>query len=299
MAAPVTNERIASLLERVADQLEAQHANPYRVDAYRAGASVVRDHPESVRDLALREGRKGLDALPRIGTSLAAAIDEIAHTGSLRLLDRLEGRGSPVDELTRVPGIGERLAERIHRELDVDTLEELEAAARDGRLAALAGFGGRRVEAIRAILETTLDRSSRRASRVARPAGGAHPSGPAPALPPVGTLLAVDREYRERAAAGELPRIAPVRNNPEGTTWLPLLHTEVGGWHFTAMFSNSDSAHELKRTDDWVVVYFERDGHENQCTVVTETRGLFAGRRVVRGQEDACAAYYRTHRAAE
>jgi hypothetical protein len=51
------------------------------------------------------------------------------------------------------------------------------------------------------------------------------------------------------------------------------------------MFSNTATAHRLDRTADWVVVYYERDGDEGQCTVVTETRGPLAGRRVVRGRE--------------
>ena len=106
----------------------------------------------------------------------------------------------------------------------------------------------------------------------------------------MGLLLEIDREYRERAESDELPRIAPRRNNPEGTAWLPILHTYEDGWHFTALFSNTDRAHELGRVRDWVVIYFERDGHEGQCTLVTEYRGPLVGRRVIRGREDEIAA---------
>ena len=123
----ITNEQIADVLDQVADRLEAQHANIYRIDAYRAGAAVVRRHPTSIQDLALTEGRAGLDILPQIGSSLSGSIEEIAHTGRLRMLERLEGRLSPVELFKTVPGIGEELAERIHRELDIDTLEALEA----------------------------------------------------------------------------------------------------------------------------------------------------------------------------
>jgi hypothetical protein len=86
------------------------------------------------------------------------------------------------------------------------------------------------------------------------------------------------------------PRIAPRRNNPEGAAWLPILHTYENGWHFTTLFSNTDRAHELGRVRDWVVVYFERDGHEGQCTIVTEYRGPLVGKRVVRGREGEVAA---------
>ena len=72
-----------------------------------------------------------------------------------------------------------------------------------------------------------------------------------------------------------------------------MLHTARGSWHFTALFSNTAKAHELGRTQDWVVLYFHDDDHaENQRTVVTETHGTLVGRRVVRGREDECRAHY-------
>ena len=106
-------------------------------------------------------------------------------------------------------------------------------------------------------------------------------------------MLAVDAEYRRKAEAGELPTIAPKRFNPEGTSWLPILHSMRDGWHFTALYSNTARAHELGRTRDWVVVYFYDDHHrEGQHTVVTETRGPLVGQRVVRGLEPECRDYY-------
>ena len=74
--------------------------------------------------------------------------------------------------------------------------------------------------------------------------------------------------------------------------WLPILHTETGGWHVTAMYSNTARAHELGRTQDWVVIFYAREGDEGQCTVVTETQGPLLGRRVVRGRETECRAHY-------
>jgi hypothetical protein len=110
--------------------------------------------------------------------------------------------------------------------------------------------------------------------------------------PDVGTLLDVDEEYRRKAEAGELRTIAPKRFNPENEAWLPILNTERGDWQFTALFSNTARAHELGKTDDWVVLYYERDDREDQATVVTETHGPLEGKRVVRGREDACRRYY-------
>jgi len=77
-----------------------------------------------------------------------------------------------------------------------------------------------------------------------------------------------------------------------------VLHTEREGRSFTALFSNTARAHELGLERDWVILYHERDGHEDQCTVVTERHGPLAGRRVVRGREGKCAAHDRHRREA-
>jgi hypothetical protein len=61
---------------------------------------------------------------------------------------------------------------------------------------------------------------------------------------------------------------------------------------FTVMFSNTAKAHELGKTNDWVVVYFSKGKGENQCTVVTESRGALKGKRVIRGREEECRKYY-------
>ena len=117
--------------------------------------------------------------------------------------------------------------------------------------------------------------------------------------PGVEILLDIDREYRERARAGELQRIAPRRQNPEGKAWLPVLHKRVEPWHFTALFSNTPRAHELHRVYDWVVVFWqdgEHDQDRGQATVVSERRGALTGKRVVRGREPECARYYRGER---
>ena len=112
--------------------------------------------------------------------------------------------------------------------------------------------------------------------------------------PDVCVLLDIDREYREKAASGLLQKIAPRRFNPDHEAWLPVLHTRFGPWRFTALYSNTDRAHELHRTHDWVVVYFDDDEQDDgQATVVTEWRGDLKGQRVVRGREPECARHYR------
>lgn len=289
-AVPVgpSNADVADALERVAELLAASHANAHRVRAWREGARVVRSLGEPVAELLGREGRPGLEALRGIGRSLAAAIDELCHGGRLRLLERLEGQVSPEDLFTTVPGVGERLAHAIHAELGVETLEELELAAHDGRLGTVRGVGPRRVRAIRDSLDVTLARSSRRRARLLRAAE--RDRSPEP---DVGLLLEIDETYRREAEAGRLRRIAPRRFNPQREAWLPVLHEDREGWFFTALFSNTARAHQLGMTLDWVVIFAERDGDERQWTVVTETRGPLAGRRVVRGREGECVAHHR------
>ena len=293
----LANDDIADALERVADLLEAQDANPFRVRAYRRAAGTVRESPASVAERVSREGRASLEELPGIGTTIASQIDELVHSGRLTFLERLEGQVSPEDLFTTVPGVGEELAARIHRELGVDTLEDLELAAHDGRLARLPGFGERRVRAVRDAVAAILGRSTRRRARErrlreARPSHAVTPEAGEPARPSVATVLAVDEEYRRRASAGALRTITPRRFNPQGRSWLPVLHVEKEGWHFTALFSNTARAHELGKTRDWVVLYYERDGEEDQCTVVTERSGGLRGRRVVRGREEECANHH-------
>lgn len=283
-AAAAEKEWIAAALRQAAELLQAQGANPFRVSAYRHAADTVHDYRGDLRALFERSGVAGLCELPRIGAGIAAAVGEMLRTGRWSQLERLRGSIDPVHLFQTIPGIGPRLASRLYDELHVDTLEGLEVAAHDGRLETVPGVGSRRAAAIRAALSALLDRPPRRIR--------AQSASPAEE-PPIPALLDVDREYRERASKRSLPTIAPKRFNPDGAAWLPVLHTERGAWHFTVLFSNTARAHELDRTHDWVVVYFYDGEHvEGQRTVVTETRGRLAGRRVVRGREAECAKQY-------
>ncbi len=282
MASQFLNVEVARSLREAAEVLATQGANPFRVNAYRRAATTVEELEESVADIVARGGVDALVDLPHIGAGIAGAIAEIVATGRWRRLDRLRGELDPVRAFRSIPGVGPALATRIHDTLHVDTLEGLEAAALAGRLQEVPGIGARRDAALRAALASILARPSRRGDNRLVP-------------PPVELLLHVDATYRTRAAAGSLPRIAPRRFNPQGKAWLPVLHTERSGWHFSALYSNTARAHELGRTDDWVVIYYYDDHHrEGQCTVVTETRGTLAGRRVVRGMEAECRRHYRS-----
>jgi putative hydrolase len=276
------NHEIAMKLAQAADLLEQQGANPFRVSAYRRASETVARLPQDIGKLAEAEGEAGLIRLPNIGKGIASAIHELLSTGHWAQLERLRGTLDPVHLFQSVPGIGPKMADQIVASLHIDTLEALEAAAYDGRLESVRGIGSRRVAAIRNSLTTLLNRTSRR------------PRPEAVDGPAIETLIGIDREYREQVELDRLPRIVPKRFNPEGKAWLPVLHTDRDGWHFTVLYSNTARAHELRRTHDWVVVYFYDDHHqEGQCTLVTESRGPMMGRRVVRGRELECRDYYR------
>jgi len=276
------NRQISMKLAQAADLLEQQGANPFRVTAYRKASDTVAHLGMELRALVEGEGQAGLVALPNIGKGIAASIIEMVTTGRWTQLERMRGTLDPVHLFQTVPGIGPVTAEQIHEALHIDSLEALEAAAYDGRLAGVPGIGPRRITGIRNALAALLGSTRRRQRR------------PDVDEPPVRMILEADREYRRRAERGKLPTIAPRRFNPENRAWLPVLHTEHGNWHFTVMYSNTARAHELRRTHDWVVVYFYNDHQEEgQCTVVTETRGALTGQRVVRGRELECREFYR------
>ena len=192
-----------------------------------------------------------------------------------------------------VPGLGRELSHRIHQELHISTLEELERASHDGRLADLPGFGRRRVQAIRDQLDARLRRRAHLSARAscAHKDSGTEESSKVRA-PTVAELLDVDREYRELARRDQLPTIRPRRFNPGGEAWLPILHTVRGSYYYTALFSNTARAHMLKRLRDWVVIYLDDGTVERQWTVVTERRGALTGKRVVRGREVECLKFY-------
>lgn len=281
---PDSNREIAERFEKIAELLEAQEANPYRVRAYRMAATTLRDLPRPASAILAEEGIEGLRQLPTIGVSLARSIEQLVDTGKLNLLEQLRGATTPEQVLATVPGIGPILAGRIHEALAIETLAELEGAAYDGRLASVPGFGARRLRGIR---ESLAGRFHRRPPLTTPPASQRQVD-----QPPVSELLDIDQEYRSKAKGRQLPRITPRRFNPTAAAWLPVLHTVRGENHYSALFSNTARAHELGMTNDWVVIYRDDDGGTGQWTVVTARYGELQGKRIVRGREAECATHY-------
>ena len=147
-------------------------------------------------------------------------------------------------------------------------------ALHDGRLENYAGIGAKRLSGIR-------DSLAQRLRRVHKEVATTEPVNE----PAVSELLDVDREYRQKAMAGALKKIAPRRFNPMHEAWLPILHTSRDERHYIALFSNTARAHELGKTRDWVVLFCDGGIRENRYTVITSQFGPLSGRRIVPGRE--------------
>jgi DNA polymerase (family 10) len=154
------NVEIARALEEVADLLELQGANPFRIRAYR---NAVRTIEVQTTPLAHRlEAGSPLTDLPGIGKEMASHIRALVTTGTLAYRDELLTEvPRSLLELMRLPGVGPKRALRLWKEIQVGTVDELEAAARSGRIAKLSGFGPKTQEKILAGIQDHRQRSDR------------------------------------------------------------------------------------------------------------------------------------------
>ncbi|MCG8448999.1 MAG: DNA polymerase/3'-5' exonuclease PolX [Pirellulales bacterium] len=139
----MTNRDIAAVFEQVADLLEFQGANPFRIRAYRNGARKIADLTEPLASIATDESR-ALTDLEGIGKDLADKIGMLLETGGLPMLEELLAAVPPtVLALLRVPGLGPKKAALLHRELGVDSLDSLREACETQRVRKLKGFGAK------------------------------------------------------------------------------------------------------------------------------------------------------------
>src|SRR5512143_1886898 len=137
---PVHNEEVALIFDELADLLEIEAANPFRVRAYRNAARTVRSLGRELRQM-VAEG-EDLTELPGIGKDLAAKIKEILATGHAVALDKLHTEvPASLETLLKIPGLGPKRVKALYLDLHIKTLAQLEAAARSGRVRELSGFG--------------------------------------------------------------------------------------------------------------------------------------------------------------
>jgi DNA polymerase (family 10) len=157
---PIHNADIAAIFSEIADLLEIQQANPFRIRAYRNAARIVGELGRDVRAMLARG--EDLTELPGIGSDLSAKMHEIVDSGHCRALDKLHAELPPaISELLHVPGLGPKRVRELWHELDIQTLEQLARAARDGRIRALPGFGAKTEANILQAVEAHLSKAHR------------------------------------------------------------------------------------------------------------------------------------------
>ncbi len=157
---PVHNEDVARIFDEIADLLDVQGDNPFRIRAYRNAARTLRALGGDIGDY--RRQHPDLSGLPGIGKDLAAKIGEILDTGQCRTLAKLRQQvPHELTELLQLPGLGPKRVQALYHELDIHTLEQLERAARDGRVRELSGFGAKMETRILEALQAHSDTGHR------------------------------------------------------------------------------------------------------------------------------------------
>ena len=157
----MTNSEIAAVFEQVADLLEFQGANPFRVRAYRNGARAISDLPESIEEVAADPDRKLTD-IGGIGKDLAEKIVTLIETGALPMLEELLAEiPQSVLAILRVPGLGPKRAAALYNELGIDNLDRLRQACQAEEVRKLKGFGAKTEAAILAGLEIAAQAEER------------------------------------------------------------------------------------------------------------------------------------------
>src|ERR687893_2742481 len=149
------NGEIAEAFDELASLYELDGAVVYRVSAYRNAAKAIREAGVSVAEMA-REGR--VAELPGVGKTIAEKIDALLETGTIPSADKLKARiPSGLIAVTRIPGLGPKRARLLYEHLGVSSLDELRAAAEQGRLKDVPGFGAKAEENVMAALAAGAD----------------------------------------------------------------------------------------------------------------------------------------------
>lgn len=201
----MNNADIAAALRETAELLELENESTFRIRAYENASNTIGGLTEDVRTIAA-EGR--LKKVKGIGPGIASKIEELLETGSIEYLENLRRDFPPgVRSLMAVPGVGPSLARRVYRELGIDSLDELRAAAGDGRLAELSGLGPKSAENVL----RALDRVSKEEHRIligqARPVAEEIVDALRP-LAPVGHLVPGGSLRRWAPTIGDIDLIA-------------------------------------------------------------------------------------------
>ena len=137
---PVLNTDIADIFDEIADYLEIEGANPFKIRAYRNAAHTVRSLGSELKEMVAQ--KENLTRLPGIGKELAAKIVEILDTGTAKALKKLQDRiPQEVRKILKIPSLGPKRVGILYKELNIQNIDQLAQAAKDGRIRLLPGFG--------------------------------------------------------------------------------------------------------------------------------------------------------------
>ncbi|HVO08830.1 MAG TPA: DNA polymerase/3'-5' exonuclease PolX [Burkholderiaceae bacterium] len=205
----LVNAQIAAALDEMADLLEIGGANPFRVRAYRNAARTVGSLSASVHAMPEAE----LDDLPGIGADLAGKIRQLATTGTCDLLAQLRKEASPaITELLKIPGLGPHRVAALRKALDITTMDQLQRAAKDGRIRSVRGFGEKLEKEILQATAARVDQARRFKLAEAAPVADALLAG-LRAVPGVEQAVAAGSLRRRRDTVGDLDLLVTVRHD--------------------------------------------------------------------------------------
>lgn len=157
---PTSNVEVARVFDEIADLLEIKGDNPFRIRAYRNAARLIEGLGVAVAGMVAKGAN--LTELPGIGDDLAGKIQEIVATGTCAAREKLRGQLPPtLTMLLRIPGLGPKRVGALYRKLDIRSPEHLYAAASEGRIRELAGFGEKTEAAILQALEHQSQKKTR------------------------------------------------------------------------------------------------------------------------------------------
>jgi DNA polymerase (family 10) len=157
---PVHNIDIANIFDQIADFLEIEDQNPFRIRAYRNAARTVRGLGSELKDMV--SAGEDLTELPGIGKELAAKIHEMLETGTVNALVKLQQRiPQSVTEILKLPNLGPKRVRVLYHDLKIKDLQQLSEAARQGRIRSLEGFGEKIEKAILEAVEARAQKEKR------------------------------------------------------------------------------------------------------------------------------------------
>jgi DNA polymerase (family 10) len=201
------NRAIAAILREIADLLEIKADNPFKIRAYRNAADIAANHPH---ELVLLD-ENGLREIPGIGKDLAARIREIAEAGDTAFHRELVAEFPPtILDLLHLQGVGPKTVAVLYRELGIRTVDDLEAAARDGRVRSLKGMGPKK----ESLILKALDERKRFAGRHLLP--DAHDAA-----------AALIEHLRERAPSATIEAVGSLRRGCDTCGDLDLLASDA------------------------------------------------------------------------